>query len=142
MSYVRIWVHVVFSTQHREPNLTSEIRSLLFNHIEKNCRVKGIYLDAIGGWVDHVHVLISLGREQDIARVMMLLKGESAHWLNQQKLLRGKFRWQDDYFAISVAESQVDRVRSYILRQEEHHKATPFDKELTTLRSVFGLKPE
>lgn len=142
MSWVRIWVHVVFTTQSREPNLTSDIRNSLFAHIKQSCRAKVIYLDSIGGWVDHVHLLISLGREQDIAKVVMLIKGESAHWLNQQKLLRGKFRWQDDYFAISVSESQLDNVRAYIARQEEHHKAVPFDKELTTLRGIFGLKPE
>lgn len=142
MSWVRIWVHAVFTTQRREPNLSSDIRHLLFEHIKQNCRTKDIHLDSIGGWVDHLHLLISLGREQDIAKVMMLVKGESAHWLNQQKLFRGKFRWQDDYFAISVAESQLEKVRDYIARQEEHHKATPFDKELTTLRRLFGLKPE
>ena len=142
MSWVRIWVHVVFTTQRREPSLSSEIRRLLVEHIKQNCRAKGIFLDSLGGWVDHLHLLISLGREQDIAKVMMLIKGESAHWLNEQKLLRGKFKWQDDYFAISVAESQLDKVRAYIARQEEHHKATPFDKELSTLQGIFGLKPE
>ena len=142
MSWVRIWIHVVFTTHRREPNLSSDIRHLLFAHIKQNCRAKGIYLDTIGGWVDHVHLLISLGREQDIAKVMMLTKGESAHCLNQQKVVRGKFRWQDDYFAISVSESQLDKVRAYIAGQEEHHKATPFDKELATLQRLFGLKPE
>jgi putative transposase len=142
MSWVRIWVHIVFTTQRREPNLSSDIRRLLFEHIKQNCRAKGIYLESIGGWVDHLHLLISLGREQDIAKVIMLIKGESAHWLNQQKLLQGKFRWQDDYFAISVAESQLDTVKAYIARQEEHHQATPFDKELATLQRIFGLKPE
>lgn len=86
MSWVRIWVHVVFTTQRSEPNLTGDIRTSLFAHIKQNCRAKGIYLDAIGGWVDHLHLLISLGREQDIAKVLMLIKGESAHWLNQQKI--------------------------------------------------------
>lgn len=116
MSYVRIWVHAVFSTQNREPNLTSEIRSAVVEHIKQNCRAKKIFIDCIGGWTDHLHILISLGREQDIAKVIMLIKGESAHWLNQQKILRGKFKWQDDYFAISVSESQLDSLRTYIAR--------------------------
>lgn len=111
-------------------------------HIRSNCGEKDIYLDSINGRSEHLHLLISLGRTQDIAKVMMLIKGESAHWLNQQGWIRGKFRWQDDYYAISVAESQLERVRSYIARQEQHHKAVPFDKELEKLREVFGLKPE
>jgi len=83
-----------------------------------------------------MHLLISLGREQNIAKVMMLIKGESAHWFNSQNLLKGKFKWQDDYFAISVSESQVETVRAYIANQEEHHRAVPFAKELETLKKI------
>jgi putative transposase len=142
MSYVRIWVHVVFSTQNREPTLNTDIRSQLIEHIRASCRAKDIFLESINGWTDHLHLLISLGRTQDIAKIMMLVKGESAHWLNKQGWIRGKFHWQDDYYAISVSESQVDSVTAYINRQEEHHKAIPFDRELATLQRVFGLKPE
>src|SRR5207237_866384 len=94
MSYVRIWVHVVFTTHNHEQSLASEIRAKLIAHIRENCRQKDIYLDRINGWSDHLHLLISLGREQNIAKVMMLIKGESAHWLNEENLLRGKFGWQ------------------------------------------------
>ena len=138
MSYVRIWVHVVFTTLKHEPNLSMEIRNRLIAHIKENCRSKGIFLDSIGGWTDHLHLLISLGREQNIAKVMMLVKGESAHWLNQQNMFRGKFYWQDDYYAISVSESQVVRVRTYIDGQEKHHRAVPLDKELETLKKITG----
>lgn len=138
MSYVRIWVHVVFSTRNHEQYLNSDLRRKLIEHIKINCRNKEIFLDSIGGWSEHLHVLISLGREQNIAKVMMLIKGESAHWLNKQEIIRGKFYWQDDYYAISVSESQVAKVRAYIDGQEEHHRAVPFDKEIEILRKITG----
>lgn len=125
------------TTKNREPLLSSAIRRELFAHILKNCREKNIYLDCIGDWSDHVHFLISLGREQHIAKVMMLIKGESAHWINGRGLLRGKFHWQDDYYAISVSESLLDRTRSYIDRQEEHHKAVPLSRELESIGALF-----
>ena len=137
MSYVRIWVHIVFSTRNHEQYLSSEIRRNLIEHIKMNCRNKEIFLDSIDGWSEHLHLLISLGREQNIAKVMMLVKGESAHWLNKQNVIRGKFYWQDDYFAISVSESQVATVRAYIEGQEEH-RAIPFSRELDTLRKITG----
>lgn len=136
MSYVRIWVHVVFSTRNREADFTGAIRSKLIEHIKYNCRDKEIFLDSIGRWSDHLHILISLGRDQNISKIMMLIKGEFAHWLNRQNFFKGKFYWQDDYYAISVSESQVEDVRSYIARQEDHHKAVPFDRELETLRRI------
>lgn len=101
-------------------------------------------MDSIGGWSEHLHILISLGREQSIAKTMMLIKGESAHWLNRQNFFEGKFYWQDDYYAISVSESQVENVRAYIAKQEEHHQAKPFEREIETLERInsrFGLKP-
>ena len=138
MSYVRIWIHVVFSTRNHEQYFDYETRRKLIEHIKINCRNKEIFLDSIGGWSEHLHLLISLGREQNIAKVMMLIKGESAHWLNMQIIIRGKFYWQDDYFAISVSESQIATVRSYIEGQEEHHRAVPFSRELETLRKITG----
>jgi len=136
MSYVRIWVHAVFSTRNREPYFTSEIRQKLFAHIRENCKAKGVFVEAIGGYSDHVHILISLGKAQDIAKIMMLIKGESAHWLNQQGFFRGKFFWQDDYYAVSVSESKLAEVRAYILNQEEHHKAVPFEREIRSFERV------
>ena len=139
MSFVRIWVHAVFSTQNHEPYLSSEIRRALIEHIRSNCRGKGIFLESIGGWSDHLHLLISLGKEQNIAKLMMLIKAESANWLNKRDCFRGKFFWQDDYYAISVSESQVEKVRSYIAGQEDHHRAVSFERELETLRRVVGV---
>jgi len=136
MSYVRIWVHLVFTTKNREPYFSKEIRDRLISHIISNAKVKDIYLEAIGGWSEHLHLLISLGREQTIAKVAMLLKGESAHWLNQQKVFRGKFYWQDDYFALSVSEYLVEKVKTYISNQEEHHRARPFSDEFDRLKEI------
>jgi REP element-mobilizing transposase RayT len=59
----------------------------------------------------------------------MLLKGESSFWINKNKIFRGNFKWQDEYFAVSVSESAVDRVREYIKNQENHHKKKPFNDE-------------
>ena len=72
--------------------------------------------------LDHVHCLISLGIDQNISKVVSLIKGESSHWINQEKLVPGKFAWQDEYFAVAVSESNVRRVQEYIRNQELHHK--------------------
>jgi REP element-mobilizing transposase RayT len=74
-------------------------------------------------------LLISLGREQTISKIVMLIKGESSNWVNKNKLTKGKFEWQDEYIAVSVSESQVDRVREYIKNQEEHHRLNSFEEE-------------
>lgn len=50
MSWVRIWVHLVFSTKNRKPLLqTKEIRYEVFNHMKENAKEKDIWLDSVNG---------------------------------------------------------------------------------------------
>ncbi len=129
MSYLKIWIHLVWTTKNRQPLLTKKIRKSVFKHIRENAIKKGIYIDFINGYKEHVHCLISLGSEQNIDKVLMLLKGESSHWINKQKLCRQKFEWQNGYYAVSVSESVLDRVRAYIKNQEAHHQKRSFNDE-------------
>ncbi len=142
MSHVKIWIHLVFSTKHHQPLFTKEIRHSLFEHIRENARGKGIWLDYINGYSDHVHCLISLGKDQSIGKLSQLIKGESSNWINKQDYFRGKFFWQDDYFAVSVGSSQVEVVRKYIRNQENHHQKKSFTEEVKAFLEKYGWDKE
>ena len=129
MGYIKIWVHLVWSTKNRQPLLTADIRKQVFDHIRENAVDKDIYIDFINGYNEHVHCLISPRSGQNIDKILMLLKGESSFWINKNKLCLKKFEWQDEYFAVSVSESAVNRVRNYIKNQEEHHRKRSFQEE-------------
>jgi putative transposase len=138
MSFVKIWVHVVFSTKNREDWLHKEIRYEIYKHIMQNCKEKEIFLQVINGYTDHVHCLISLGRDQSISKIVQLIKGESSFWINKNNLVPGKFSWQDDYYAVSVSESQVKKVVNYIKNQETHHSKKSFDDELEEFMNKYS----
>jgi len=140
MSFVKIWVHIVFATKNRAPLLEKGIRDIVYKHIRSNCREKEIFLKSIGGYTDHLHCLISLGKEQTIAKVAQLIKGESAYWINEQKLSSEYFGWQDDYFAVSVSESQVLAVINYIDNQEMHHSKKSFGEEADEFVKKYGFE--
>jgi len=140
MAYLKIWIHVVWTTKNRKPMLTKAIRRKVFDHIRENAKEKSIYVDFINGYVDHVHALISLKADQTIAKIMQLIKGESSYWINKQNLIEGKFGWQDEYFAISVSESHVDVVRNYIKNQETHHGKVTFKEEYNSMIDKFGFE--
>ncbi len=129
MAYVRIWVHAVWGTKNREHILVKEKRTILFRHIRENAVLKDIQLDFINGMTDHIHVLISLNPEQNIANVMQLIKGEAAHWANENELFEHKLKWADEYYAGSISESMLDKVRNYIKYQERHHANKNFEYE-------------
>ena len=139
MSWVRIWVHLVFCTKYRTPLLnTQDLRKEVFNHMKENAGGKDIWLDCVNGYSEHAHCLISLGREQNISKIAQLIKGESSFWINQNKLTEKKFVWQDDYWAIGVGEDGLNRVRKYIYNQELHHSKITFDREIDLLEKKYG----
>lgn len=140
MPYTRVWIHFVWSTKNREPELVDSIRQKVFQHIKSNAAEKGIYMDCVNGYTDHVHCLVSLGTEQTISKVMQLIKGESAFWVNKQNLIKNKLEWQDEYFAVSVSESNIEAVRKYIWNQEEHHKKKTFMDEYNEFISKYEFQ--
>ena len=70
---------------------------------------------------------------------MNLIKGESSFWINKNNLVKSKFEWADKYFAISVSESMVNKVRDYIKNQEEHHKKVTWTQEYETFIKKYNF---
>lgn len=141
MPFIKIYIHVVFPTRNRIPYFnTSELKIKIWKHIKENASEKGIFLDMINGYSDHCHCLISLGSNQNIEKVVQLLKGESSHWINKNQLTKEKFAWQDEYFAVSVSESMVESVRNYIKNQENHHKKKSFTEEYQEFIDKYNFK--
>ena len=139
MSWIRIWVHLVFSTKNREPYLIiDDLRQKVFHHIKENAEKKDIWLDCVNGYSDHAHCLISLKREQSISKVAQLIKGEASFWINKNLNLKQKFVWQDDFWAVSISESHLLTVREYIHSQEEHHRKKSFSEEVDEFMKKYG----
>lgn len=141
MPFVKVYIHFVWSTKNRIPFLDSkELRMQVWNHIRENAKEKGIFIDFINGYSDHCHCLVSLSIDQTIEKVMQLIKGESSWWINKNQLTKDKFGWQDEYFAVSVSESMLDKVRDYIKNQEEHHIKKTFEDEYDEFIIKFGFE--
>jgi len=141
MPFVKVYIHFVWSTKNRVPFLDSlELRQKLWQHIKTNAKQKGIFIDFVNGYTDHCHCLVSFGIDQTIQKVMQLIKGESSFWINKEKLTRQKFEWQDEYFAVSVSESVLEKTRNYIKNQEEHHKTKTFQQEYDEFISKYGFE--
>ncbi|CAD7798241.1 hypothetical protein CHRY9390_00305 [Chryseobacterium aquaeductus] len=141
MSFIKIYIHLVFSTTNRIPFLNStQLRVQVWKHIKENAAKKGIFIDMINGYEDHCHCLISLSSSQKIEKIVQLIKGESSYWINKNQLTCEKFSWQDEYFAVSVSESMIGNVRSYIKNQEKHHQKKTFTEEYQEFIEKYDFK--
>jgi len=126
---------MVWTTKHRHPYLQHSIRPAVFDHIIESARTKGIVVNSLGGAEEHLHLLVSLGAEQSIAELSRSLKNDVAAWINDQQLVTEEFKWQDDYYAVSVSEHDIRRVRRHIRRQDQHHHKQSFAEEYQTFIS-------
>lgn len=141
MPYTKVYIHCVWSTKNRIPYLDSpDLRKQVWMHIKNNAIEKNIFIDHISGYSDHCHCLISLGTDQTIQKTMQLIKGESSFWINKNQLTDQKFEWQDEYFAVSVSESMIQKVREYIRKQEEHHLKKTFEDEYKEFVSKYEFQ--
>jgi len=100
---------------------------------------KGIYMKINYVNPEHVHTLIDLPTNRTIEEAIKLFKGSSSHWINENRLLRGRFGWGRGYGAFSVSHSEVDKVAAYIANQEEHHRKKSFREEFELFVTKYGL---
>jgi len=140
MPFVKVWVHLIWSTKNRVKSITGDLKYKLYDHIRENARKKEIYLDFLNGTKDHIHLLVSVKGEQSLSKITQLIKGESSFWVNQNNLTEYKFEWQDEYIAVSVSESVIPRVRDYIKNQEEHHRKKSFNEEIELILERYSFK--
>jgi len=139
MAFVKVWIHAVWGTKNREPVLEKGILESVCDHIKENGKLKGIFIECVNGYSDHLHCLMLLNADTSISKQMQLIKGESSFWINKNKIIKGKFEWADECFASSVSEDKLDIARAYILNQQEHHKKVTFKDEYEKFLKHFGF---
>ncbi|GAB3897062.1 IS200/IS605 family transposase [Larkinella knui] len=138
-SKTKIWIHAVFSTKNRQPLIRKSVRDLLYQHIRQQIVDCGCFTDCINGVEDHVHILFLLNPQVAVSDVVKQIKGSSSHEINRLNLIPEKFAWQTGYGAFSVSESQVERVRQYIVNQQQHHQKMTFTEEYRRFMKQYGF---
>ena len=139
-SYSRCWLHLVWATRNRERMLFGESAIKVSRFLSDYAEAKSIYMKVNSVNPEHVHALIDLPTGCSIEEVLKLFKGASSHWINQNRLLRGKFFWGRGYGVFSVSQSNVTQVARYISIQEEHHRRKSFREEYESLVKRYGLR--
>jgi len=124
-------IHLIFSTKMRHPFLHNKnVREALHSYLGGVSKELDCPPIRIGGVEDHVHVLARLGRTIALSDWVKELKRVSNLWLKEQGPDFANFQWQVGYAAFSVSQSNLEMVKEYVSRQEEHHRKTTFQDEL------------
>ncbi|HET6569063.1 MAG TPA: IS200/IS605 family transposase [Rhodothermales bacterium] len=138
-SLARVLVHLVFSTKHRVPVLTPDVRGELHSYMAGTLNGIGCPCLQVGGIEDHVHLFFGLSRTLTIAQVVETVKISSSRWIKGKGPAFADFHWQGGYGAFSVSQSGADRVVSYIRNQVRHHRTEGFQDEYRRLMEHYGM---
>jgi putative transposase len=139
-TYSQINIQCVFAVKGRDNFITKSFRDNLHKQMSGILKNDNAFPLAVGGWLDHVHVFFELPPNIKISDLMRDLKASSSKWINDRKLVTGKFQWQEGYGAFSYSRSQRDQVINYIMNQEDHHKSKTFWEEYLELLRNFDIE--
>jgi len=133
-TYTQHFFHVVFTVRNRESLITDTIKEDLYKYISGIISNKKQKLFIINGMPDHVHLLVNCKPDISISNLIQEVKEHSTKYINDKKLLRGKFYWQAGFGSFTVSKKDVARIITYIKNQEDHHnKKKTFEEEYLEL---------
>lgn len=139
-TFTQIHIHAVFSVQNRECIIANSWKNELYKYISGIIQNQNHKLLAINGMPDHVHVLFGMRPTQSLSDLLQDIKGSSSKWINERKLVKGKFSWQEGYGAFSYSKSQLTYILQYINNQEEHHKKKTFLQEYIEFLDLYDVE--
>jgi len=139
-TFTQIYLHIVFAVQNRVSLIQSEWKDELYKYITGIVKNNKHKLIAINGTPNHIHIAVGYKPHQLIPGLLQDIKGNSSKWINEKKLVYGKFSWQAGYGAFSFSHSQIDAVAKYIINQEQHHKGKTFREEYIQLLEKYNVQ--
>lgn len=138
-SLVKVLIHIVFSTKNRVDMIMPEFEAGMFAYIHGIVENNKSKLIVGNGTMNHIHLLVSLGRTIDISELIGNIKRSSSLWVKSQGTYPN-FYWQKGYGAFSIGQSQVPDVKRYIEDRKAHHAEKDFKTEFRSLLHKYEVE--
>ncbi|HMQ76875.1 MAG TPA: IS200/IS605 family transposase [Flavobacteriales bacterium] len=138
-TYSKLHFHVVFATKNRVACLDKSWRPQLWEYMGGTIRGLGGVPHGVGGFNDHVHLLVDLKPTQVIADLVRELKKASTEWIRLNTKVK-TFQWQEGYGVFTVGWRERDAIKAYIAGQEQHHRRKGSREELVDLLNEAGVE--
>jgi len=121
MPYWQLFYHLVWSTKNRQPLLTPQVERHIYDFLtSKAIGLKGVVY-AVGGTVDHVHMVVSVPPAISVSKFVGQIKGVASTRFNKSGIGDARFEWQSEYGAFSFDAKRLPNYVAYVERQKEHH---------------------
>ncbi len=138
-SLCKIYLHIIFHIKTTSPSVREEHLTRLHQYISQLIKTTGCHTICVGGTNNHVHALLMLNNTENVAHLVEEMKRNSSRWIKTISADYKGFAWQGGYAALSVSQSSVDAVVSYIGNQAEHHKKQSFRDEYLQFLQLYKI---
>lgn len=138
-TYTQLYFHIVFAVKGRANHISMKWDEQLYKYISGIVTQKRHKLIIINGMPDHVHLLIGMKPDGCLSDLVRDIKASSSKFINEQKLVLGKFEWQTGFGAFTLGHSQLDIAITYIKNQKEHHKVKTFKEEYKEFLERYSI---
>ena len=139
-SLSKVYVHIIFSTKHRQNLIDDRIEATLHEYLGGICKGLECNPVRIGGYKEHVHILCLLSRKIAQMKLVEEIKKQSSKWIKTKDNAYSHFYWQDGYGIFSINPSETDKVIDYIDNQHEHHTHKRFQDEFRTFLIKYNIE--
>ena len=128
-TYSQIYIQTIFAVKGRQSLIDPSWEERLYQYITQIVQNKGQKILAINGIRDHIHFLTGMKPNCCLSDLVREVKKSSNSFINENKLVKQKFGWQEGFGAFSYGYSQMDMVIQYIMNQKEYHRKKLFRDE-------------
>ncbi len=139
-TFSQIYIQIVFAVKGRASLISPLWEDDLFKYIAGTIKKQGQKPLAINGMPDHIHIFIGMKPSCCLSDLVREIKKASNEFINEKKLVKGKFQWQSGFGAFSYSHSSLGSVITYISNQKAHHEMKSFKNEYKGLLSDFHIE--
>jgi len=133
-TFSHIQLHIVFAVKYRDAMLADSWRKDLFAYIGGIIKGSGNFGFIVGGYRDHIHILVGCRPSVNIPDLVKEIKVVSHKWIQARHKCR--FAWQEGYGVFSISKSHEEALKQYIANQAVHHSNVTFTEEYRRLLKV------
>ena len=140
MPFTQLFYHLVWSTKNRQRLLTPEVEPIIHTYLRMKASGLGAIIFALNGWVDHVHIVVTVPPKIAVATFVGQIKAVASTKFNQTYPDLPQFYWQAEYGAFTFDGKRLPNYIKYVEHQKEHHaqdSAIPILERVTCKNNIL-----
>ena len=138
-SLSKLIIHIIFHVKNNSSFIRKQEKQELYAYMASIIKDNESTPILINGVENHVHILCIMSKNICLAKLVEEIKRHSSRWIKTKDIYYSKFKWQGGYGGFSVSSTLLEKTKSYIENQEQHHKDKTFQEEYLLFLKEYDI---